>query len=65
MQHLHHDSEGAIAGTNELGGHDGEDVGSDDTDSIIDLQIDEIPSDDDEEGWDESRLRKFSFDGEP
>ena len=37
----------------------------DDTDSIIDLKLDENLSDGDEEGWNESSLRKFSFDGEP
>ena len=45
----------------------GEDSGeSDNTDSIIDLKMDESPSDDDddEEGWNESRNRKFSFDGD-
>ena len=44
----------------------GEDSGgSDNTDSIIDLKMDDSPSDDDdEEGWHEARNRKFSFDGE-
>ena len=45
-------------------GEDG--VASDNTDSIVDLKMDESLSDDvddDEEGWNESSNRKFSFDG--
>ena len=48
-------------GDDELGGHAGELGGSDDTDSIIDLKKVTNSSDGDEEGWNESRSRKFSL----